>query len=122
MCEHPPLDPNLVRIQEARNSESRVREFLYENEPVWDGALKLKRSCVAKFVKSEMGKSQSFAPSSISAIERTLEALEFKLADYPFGYHKYLDQLLLEGIPPLLLRVMIALIHQKILLKLKNEQ
>jgi hypothetical protein len=67
-----------------------------------------------------MGKSQSFAPSSISAIERTLEALEFKLADYPFGYHKYLDQLLLEGIPPLLLRVMIALIHQKMLLKLKK--
>jgi hypothetical protein len=25
VCEHPPLDPNLVRIQEARNSESRVR-------------------------------------------------------------------------------------------------
>jgi hypothetical protein len=48
--------------------------------------------------------------SSISAIERTLENLEYRVAEYPFGIHQCIDELLLEGVPPFFIRLVVGLL------------
>ena len=48
--------------------------------------------------------------SGISALERTLEMLEYRVAEYPFGIHECIDDLVINGIPPFLVRLVIALL------------
>ena len=99
------------RVDEARAAERKVREGIASSSKLWFNAKDLPKNAVRPYIK-EFLMLNKYGDISAGVIERTLKFFEFPEAGYPFNLGREIDDLILGGIPPMVIRIVAGVFHE----------